>query len=386
MPVVDLDGHVFEPDWLWEEHLDPAFMDRRPRLVHDERGTTRYVLDGRVVPPGTGRGAWVPEGIQEASAQRDGATDPKARLVDMDDEGIDVAVLYGAASLGFYALADVDLVDRMLPRVQRLARGVLRRRARPAEGARPRCRCSRFPTRSTRRAASSPSSGSCRSPSRARSASATPTATRTTPIYALAEELDVPLGFHAGGPRFAYQPLRRRLRDAAHARVPVRHHVRGGHRSSAAACSTGSRACGSRCSRRAARWGPYLFERLDEHYEKRPGEMRITRPPERVPRRRPASSITCEAERWLPHAIAGLGAQTVAYASDYPHWDCEFPDSVRKIADRDDMSRARQGRAPGGQRPPGAGLGSTGADEQGSGREPEDVVLVDVRSGSRRSR
>ena len=115
-PVIDVDGHVFEPDSLWEEHLDPAFLDRRPRLVHDERGTTRYLLDGNVVPPGTGRGAWVPEGIQAASAQRDGATDPKARLVDMDTEGIDVAVLYGAASLGFYAITDLDLVDRVLPR------------------------------------------------------------------------------------------------------------------------------------------------------------------------------------------------------------------------------------------------------------------------------
>ena len=75
LPVVDLDGHVFEPDSLWEEHLDRAYLDRRPRLVHDERGTTRYLLDGRMIPAGTGRGAWVPEGIQEASAQREGASD-----------------------------------------------------------------------------------------------------------------------------------------------------------------------------------------------------------------------------------------------------------------------------------------------------------------------
>src|SRR5690242_275018 len=45
LPVVDLDGHVFEPDSLWEEHLDRGFLDRRPRLVEDERGTTRYLLD-----------------------------------------------------------------------------------------------------------------------------------------------------------------------------------------------------------------------------------------------------------------------------------------------------------------------------------------------------
>ena len=43
-------------------------------------------------------------------------------------------------------------------------------------------------------------------------------------------------------------------------------------------------------------WGPYLFERLDEHWEKRPDEMpRITKAAERVPRRRPASSSRARA-------------------------------------------------------------------------------------------
>ena len=86
-------------------------------------------------------------------------------------------------------------------------------------------------------------------------------------------------------------------------------------------------------------WGPYLFERLDEHWEKRTGEMRSQRlPSDYLDEGRLV--ITCEAERWLPHAVTGLGAQTVAYASDYPHWDCEFPESVRKIDARDDISAA----------------------------------------------
>ena len=56
-PVIDADGHVFEPDSLWEQYLDPSFLDRRPRLVVDERGTTRYQLEGLTIPKGTGRGA-----------------------------------------------------------------------------------------------------------------------------------------------------------------------------------------------------------------------------------------------------------------------------------------------------------------------------------------
>ena len=106
--VIDLDGHVFEPDSLWDEHLHPAYKRRRPQLRIDDRGTTRYEIDGRLIPPGTGRGAWAPEGIMEATTHRDGGIDPKARLADMDAEGIESAVLYGAASLGFYALDDAD--------------------------------------------------------------------------------------------------------------------------------------------------------------------------------------------------------------------------------------------------------------------------------------
>jgi predicted TIM-barrel fold metal-dependent hydrolase len=47
--------------------------------------------------------------------------------------------------------------------------------------------------------------------------------------------------------------------------------------------------------------------------------------------------ISCEAERHLAHALAGLGDHAVVFASDYPHWDAEFPNSVRAITDRTDL-------------------------------------------------
>src|SRR5262249_58123085 len=99
-------GTVSEPDSPGADSLAPESQTRRPRLRIDDRGTTRYEIDGRLIPPGTGRGAWAPEGIMEATTHRDGGIEPKARLADMDAEGIDQAVLYGAASLGFYALDD----------------------------------------------------------------------------------------------------------------------------------------------------------------------------------------------------------------------------------------------------------------------------------------
>ena len=33
-----------------------------------------------------------------------------------------------------------------------------------------------------------------------------------------------------------------------------------------------------------------------------------------------------------------LGADKILYASDYPHWDCEFPNSVLAISEREELS------------------------------------------------
>ena len=58
--------------------------------------------------------------------------------------------------------------------------------------------------------------------------------------------------------------------------------------------------------------------------------------------------VSCEAERHLDYALAGLGQHAVVYASDYPHWDAEFPDSVRAITDRADLDDAQKAAVLGG--------------------------------------
>ncbi len=80
--VIDVDGHVFEPDGLWEQYLPARFHEQRPRLITDERGTTRYVIEGKTIPPGTGTGAWAPEGIRESTTLREGGVDAGLRLAE----------------------------------------------------------------------------------------------------------------------------------------------------------------------------------------------------------------------------------------------------------------------------------------------------------------
>jgi uncharacterized protein len=38
--------------------------------------------------------------------------------------------------------------------------------------------------------------------------------------------------------------------------------------------------------------------------------------------------------------VQTVGEDRVLYASDYPHWDARFPDSVRLIRQREDLSEA----------------------------------------------
>ncbi len=338
--VIDVDGHVFEPDDLWERYLPPAFHDRRPRLVRDERGTTRYELEGNLIPNGTGPGAWVPEGIREASVHREGAVDPNLRLVDMDTEGIDVAVLYGTASLGFWGIADPELADACCRAyddwlADYCAADPTRLKGTPTLP----LRALPLALAEARRAVTELGFVSLTVPCCIGTHNLDDPA--LDPLWQLAEELDVPIGVHAGGPRFAYK----RFVDS----YATLHALEFPFDIMFAAATI---VCGGLLERfrrlrillleAGAAWGPYLFDRLDEHYEKRPHEMpRITkRPSEYLADGRLV--VSCEAERHLGHALDGLGAHSVVFASDYPHWDAEFPDSVTAITGRDDLDDSQK--------------------------------------------
>src|SRR5205085_351228 len=55
--------------------------------------------------------------------------------------------------------------------------------------------------------------------------------------------------------------------------------------------------------------------------------------------------VTCEPdEAMLPYVLRSVSPDAVCYASDYCHWDCIFPDSVRVLAARDDLDRAEKER------------------------------------------
>jgi len=82
----------------------------------------------------------------------------------------------------------------------------------------------------------------------------------------------------------------------------------------------------------ACGWVPFWAERMDEHFEKlRPQWPLCTRKPSEIVR---SSQVcfTCEPEETiLPYVLDTIGITQVMYASDYRHWDSEFPESVRNL-------------------------------------------------------
>jgi predicted TIM-barrel fold metal-dependent hydrolase len=92
-------------------------------------------------------------------------------------------------------------------------------------------------------------------------------------------------------------------------------------------------------------WLPFWLDRLDEHWE-------LT--PEQAPNidRKPSEYflsgrcfIGCDPdERTIPNVVDLCGEGVVVYASDYCHWDCRFPDTVKIIAERNDLSASAKAK------------------------------------------
>jgi uncharacterized protein len=106
--VIDSDGHVVEPDSVWKEYAEPAYREQ----LDVPGGGVQALGMQRAYPlavqraPAAGERSWAEDvggETWDAEARtkmgRPGGYDPHARLLDMDAEGIDAAVLYPTSML-----------------------------------------------------------------------------------------------------------------------------------------------------------------------------------------------------------------------------------------------------------------------------------------------
>jgi predicted TIM-barrel fold metal-dependent hydrolase len=89
-----------------------------------------------------------------------------------------------------------------------------------------------------------------------------------------------------------------------------------------------------------ASWLPYYLDRLDEHWEKRcevDMPLLLQKPSDTF--RASNIQISIEAgETLLGQTIEYAGAEHFMYATDVPHWDGEFPESLHDLRGRTDLS------------------------------------------------
>ncbi|HEY6367522.1 MAG TPA: amidohydrolase family protein [Candidatus Binatia bacterium] len=158
------------------------------------------------------------------------------------------------------------------------------------------------------------------------------------PIYAEAQELNVPVGFHATA-----QVAVGNTRFHKYLGVHMTSHPFEQMLSIVSVISNGvlDRFPKLKVGFLEAGVGflPYWMERFDEKYLKRKSEMEPLKmlPSEYVKNHR--CYFTCEGEESaLPLVIEQFGDECMMYASDYPHWDTEWPHTVSQVARRKDIS------------------------------------------------
>jgi predicted TIM-barrel fold metal-dependent hydrolase len=107
-PVVDADGHVLEPGDMYQTYIDPQYRDRAIRIEVDAKGYENLIIDNKPYQSETMRGNLGAIGgigmdrkklltrgmVTYAEGSPAGGYDPNARLKVMDEEEIDLAILY----------------------------------------------------------------------------------------------------------------------------------------------------------------------------------------------------------------------------------------------------------------------------------------------------
>jgi predicted TIM-barrel fold metal-dependent hydrolase len=88
-------------------------------------------------------------------------------------------------------------------------------------------------------------------------------------------------------------------------------------------------------------WVPFWMDRMDEEWAKR-GAAEAP-----LCRRKPSEYLRSGQlyfaaegdEKSVPEVVRRLGNDIVFYATDVPHWDHDFPENLREMATRDDLSK-----------------------------------------------
>ena len=331
--VVDADAHVNEDPMAWAD-----LGAQHPGWLGAGKSGGRWVaeIEGKLYPRQDGPGCGVPIDASTNPRCAAGAVDVDARLADMDAEGIDVQVLFGGLIIGVTGYDDAGFaldvcrayndwligkvcahrpdrlkgvavvplqdVDRSMREVERaVGLGAVAVTVPPVVGAR-----------------NLDDDG-------------------VQPFFEACAALDVAVAVHSAPGMNLPLPGAERFSNYAQVHAlsfPVDQMV------AFTALSLGGvldRFPRLRVAflESGIGWVPYFVDRLHEHHEKLGGLVPacLTDPREHVARGQCYFSFEAE-ESLLDVYVERLGDESLVYASDYPHWDSDFPGTVDEVRRR----------------------------------------------------
>ena len=102
--IVDADAHVNPPHDMWEEYLPESLREHAPKIEHGD-DCDYVVFEGRrrkvnLIAAQAGRAGMDFKMEGRVSDARAGGWMPRARIEDMDQDGMDTAILFGGGPLG----------------------------------------------------------------------------------------------------------------------------------------------------------------------------------------------------------------------------------------------------------------------------------------------
>jgi uncharacterized protein len=357
--VVDADAHVMEPPDLWEQYIDPQFRSQAPKGY----GTVSLEVLGQRMPDLTGLGErpalfatietqmdWRESHDERYTAAARRGYDPASQIDAMDQEGVDLAVLY--PTRGLFAVAVNDLPPQLVGAICRAYNHWL------AEF------CSYRPGRlfgAALIALHDPEVAAAEARFaveqlglRAIFLRPNPINGRTIdhpehePFYAEVERLGVPLAVHdAAAPRVAqfgrdrYDKLIKlhMMCHAVESMGACMDLILGGvfERHPRLRCAFLEASCG---------WVPWWLERMDEHYEKfkymEGGALSLA--PSAYFRRQCFVSAEAE-ERGAKAVVEALGDENLVVGTDYPHGDSSFPYAIASFVAHDALTETAKRKA-----------------------------------------
>jgi len=374
--VIDSDGHVMERPEHFEEFLEPPY--RPPRVLVDQETKTRYwLIEGKLIsrPQGPGMGTSIGfidhpvHPVLGSKMPRMVATDNGAledipgRLADLAQEGIDLQVLYPTTLLAIPFINDKDYAAALCRAYHNYVASRIKGCDRLRAVAAIPIQDPSSALEEMRRAVTELGFVGVMVPPVVGDGNNYKHLDHPDffPVFEEAARLNVPVSVHsvAGAYDLPWQNVFDKFfytHSVAHPfsqMIGLMTLIGGGILERIPDLRVGILETG--CS-----WLPYWMQWLDAHYD----DPRYLKDPERLfgenplPHltRRPSETIKSgrvyfhahEGERLLPIMCEMGFTNQLLYASDYPHEDTGFPESVRQFKAREDLTEEQKGRILGG--------------------------------------